>query len=228
MLEGPRCLSLTPVFCSYLCNISGSYPLTPFRCSDPSFLFIVLLLLMFSSIFLFHMPPPLLTVHKRVFYLFHQNAEGLGVCVPHTKINFSSASGTKQNAMLIVASIWAHKNYRAHLSSTSLPSWETFCSHSTAIIVNHCAQVMRCEHSWQMSDGHVYIISSKMKKTQTRTLSVCRYLFNDSEMWVFPLFVFLTLIFSRYIYLLLSCSLFFFVCQRTIILLRSCFYISGG
>lgn len=132
------------------------------------------------------MPPPLLTLHKRVLYLFHQNAEGLGVCVPHTEINFSSASGTKQSAMLIVASMCAHETYRAHLSSTSLPSWETFCSHSTAIIVNHCAQVMRCEHSWQMSDGHVYIISSKMKETQTRALSVCRSLFNDSELWISP------------------------------------------
>lgn len=172
MLEGPRCLSLTPVFCSYLCNISGSYPLTPFRCSDPSFLFIVLLLLMFSSIFLFHMPPPLLTVHKRVFYLFHQNAEGLGVCVPHTKINFSSASGTKQSTMLIVASMCAHETYRTHLSSTSLPSWETFCSHSTTIIVNHCVQVMRCEHSWQMSDGHTYIISSKNEGNSNKSV-VC-------------------------------------------------------
>lgn len=141
------------------------YPLT-------SFLFIIFLLLLFSPILLFHMSPPLLTVHKRVFYLFHQNAEGLEVCVPHTEINFSSASGTKQNAMLIVASIWAHKNYRAHLSSTSLPSWETFCSHSTAIIVNHCAQVMRCEHSWQMSDGHTYIISSKNEGNSNKSV-VC-------------------------------------------------------
>lgn len=144
--------------------------------------------------------------------------------MPHTEINFSSASGTKQSAMLIVASICTRENYRAHLSSTSLPSWETFCSHSTAIIVNHCVQVMRCEHSWQMSDGHVYIISTKMKETQTRALCVCRYLFNDSELWISP-FLSYSHSFSSYLPSL-SCSFFFFVCHRTILLIRGCSCIS--
>lgn len=107
-IEGPRSISFTPVFCSHICNVC-LYPLTSFPSSVPSFLFIIFPLLLFSPILFFHMPPPLLTVHKRVFYLFHQNAEGLGVCVPHTEINFSSASGTKQSAMLIVASMCAHK-----------------------------------------------------------------------------------------------------------------------
>ncbi len=172
------------------------------------------------------MPPPLLTLHKRVFYLFHQNAEGLGVCVPHTEINFSSASGTKQSAMLIVASMCAHETYRAHLSSTSLPSWETFCSHSTAIIVNHCAQVMRYEHSWQMSDGHVYIISSKMKETQTRVLSVCRSLFNDSELWISPFLSYSLSFFLSYLpspllfFLFLCLSQDNFITQRLLLHLR--------
>lgn len=138
------------------------------------FLFLVLISL-FSSLFstcylcTFSYASPSLAVHKRQFYLFHQNAEGLGVCASHAEINFGSASGTKQSTTLIPASACAHETYRAHLSSASLPPRKTFCSHSTAIIVNHRARVMRCERSWQMSNDQVYIISSEMKETQTGT-----------------------------------------------------------
>lgn len=109
--EGPRSIYFTPDCCSpsHLCNVSVFILSLLFLVLFLFFSSLFFLLLLFPPVLFFHMPPPFLTVHKRVFYLFHQNAEGLGVCVPHTEINFSSASGTKQSAMLIVASMCAHE-----------------------------------------------------------------------------------------------------------------------
>ncbi len=218
MLQGPRSVSFTPFF--VLCNVSVFIL---------SLLFLVLFLL-FSSLFSFCFcslpfysficPPPLLTLHKRVFYLFHQNAEGLGVCVPHTEINFSSASGTKQSAMLIVASMCAYE------TRSSLLYFPPFLGDILFSLYRHyCQSLCTSDEVWtQWVMAMCISLAAKWRKLKQIVLSVCRSLFNDSDLWISP---FLSLILSPHISLPLSCSFFFFVCHRTIVLLRGCSYISG-
>ncbi len=168
-------------------------------------------------------PLPLLNRCIRGCFIYSiRMAEGLGVCVPHTQINFSSASGTKQSAMLIVASMCAYETYRAHLSSTSLP----FLGDIFVLTLPPlCQSLCTSDEVWtQWVMAMCISLAAKWRKLKQIVLSVCRSLLMIQSCGFLPL---LSLILSPHISLPLSCSFFFFVCHRTIVLLRGCSYISG-
>ncbi len=113
-----------------------------------------------------------------------------------------------------------------NLSRSSLLYFPPFLGDILFSLYRHyCQSLCTSDEVWtQWVMAMCISLAAKWRKLKQIVLSVCRSLFNDSELWISP---FSSLILSPHISLPLSCSFFFFVCHRTIVLLRGCSYISG-
>ncbi len=112
-----------------------------------------------------------------------------------------------------------------NLSRSSLLYFPPFLGDILFSLYRHyCQSLCTSDEVWtQWVMAMCISLAAKWRKLKQIVLSVCRSLFNDSDLWISP---FSSLILSPHISLPLSCSFFFFVCQ-TIVLLRGCSYISG-